>query len=45
MEENTPKAYLGDINIEKKNYHELILKRISLMQPYKNPEVNLIKSN
>ena len=45
MEENTPKAYLGDINIAKKNYHELILKWISLMQPYKNPEVNLISSN
>ena len=45
MEINQQKIYLGDINIIKSNYHDLITKWTSLMLPHKNPEVNLISSN
>ena len=45
METTSKNIYLGDINIMKNNYYELMTKWTSLMLPNKNPEVNLITSN
>ena len=39
--ENSEKIYIDEINLSKQNYHELIKKWISLMIPYKNPDINL----
>lgn len=43
--ENSEKIYIDEINLSKQNYHELIKKWISLMIPYKNPDINLISTN
>ena len=45
MEQNSLQKLIESINIQKNNYHELILKWTELMKPYKNPEIELINSN
>jgi len=45
MEKKEPDIFLGDINIEKNNYHNLITKWINQMKLYKNPEIKFITKN
>jgi len=45
MEKINPEIFLGNVNITKDNYHELITKWIEQMKPYKNPELKFISSN
>jgi hypothetical protein len=45
MEKINPEIFLGDVNITKDNYHELLTKWIEQMKPYKNPELKFISSN
>ena len=45
MEAKTQNIYISDQKIVKGNFHELIVKWLELMMPFKNPELKFITTN